>query len=33
MATTQKALCASWSIHQLTVSGSPVAGSLPIDVQ
>src|SRR5918911_468376 len=30
-ATTAQAFGASWSIHQLTVSGSPVAGSLALD--
>src|SRR5919199_577483 len=33
MATTAHALGASSSIHSLTVMGSPVAGSFPIDVQ
>src|SRR3954452_22235435 len=33
MATTPQAFGASWSIHQLSVSGSPVASSLPKEVQ
>src|SRR3954470_24587319 len=33
MATTPQAFGASWSIHQLSVSGSPVASSLPNEVQ
>src|SRR3954452_19238042 len=33
MATTPQARCASWSIHQFRVSGSPVASSLPNEVQ
>src|SRR5918911_401391 len=33
IATTPQAFGASWSIHQLSVSGSPVASSLPNDVQ
>src|SRR3954453_13935670 len=33
MATTPQARCASWSSHQFRVSGSPVASSLPNDVQ
>src|SRR3954471_14819282 len=33
IATTPHALGASWSIHQLSVSGCPVASSLPKDVQ
>src|SRR3954453_17220433 len=33
MATTPHAFGASWSIHQLIVSGSPVASSLPNEVQ
>ena len=33
IAITPHAFGASWSIHQLTGSGSPVASSLPNDVQ
>src|SRR3954464_2599023 len=33
IATTPHAFGASWSIHQLSVSGCPVASSLPKDVQ
>jgi hypothetical protein len=33
IATTPHAFGASWSIHQLSVSGSPVASSLPNEVQ
>src|SRR3954470_16622069 len=33
MATTPQALWASWSIHQFSVSGSPVTSSLPNEVQ
>src|SRR3954451_16534897 len=33
MATTPQAFGASWSIHQFRVSGSPVASSLPNEVQ
>lgn len=32
-ATTAHAFGANWSIHQFTVSGSPVVSSLPNDVQ